>query len=278
MSAEHELEQKVPLLSYANQSMPLHHRWAIRSMEQVTGRGSLRRRYRRYQRESRLLPDGSPQWDLAVETLGVYDVQSPHFVLPKRREGRGLLLIANHPYGILDGILLAWLASRFDEDFRVISIGVLCAEPRLNPNILPISFDSGREADRINIKTRRQAINHLKSGNVVAIFPAGAVSWARHRHMPVEDGDWKPMAGKLIRASGCDVLPVRFHGANSNLYQFFSRHMMSIRPGLYLRELKKLLDRPIDFSVGEVILNEDLPELADHDLARYLRQYVEKLS
>ena len=271
------VEYKTPILSYANQAMPLHQRFAIRSLEQVTGRGPLYRRYRQYQKASRQTVAGVAQWDLAVETLGIYDTQVPVPNLPKPRDGRGLLLVANHPYGILDGVLLAWLASRIDADFRVIAIGVLCAEPSLNPNILPISFDPDRESLRQNVTTRQSAIKHLKRGNIVAIFPAGAVSWARQKHTAVEDEDWKPMAGKLINASGCDVLPVRFHGANSGLYQFFSRHMMSIRPGLYLRELKKSLDQQIDFSIGEVIKNEDLPELSDHALARYLRPFVENL-
>ena len=273
MSAEYE----TPILSYANQAMPLHQRLAIRSLEQVTGRGPLYRRYRQYQKASRQTPPGVAQWDLAVKTLGIHDTESSLLNLPKPQAGRGLLMIANHPYGILDGVLLAWLASRIDADFRVIAIGVLCAEPSLNPNILPISFDPDRESLRQNVSTRRLAIKHLKQGHVVAIFPAGAVSWARQRHTLVEDEDWKPMTGKLINASGCDVLPVRFHGANSGLYQFFSRHMMSIRPGLYLRELKKSLDQPIDFSIGAVLKNETLPELSDHGLARYLRPFVEKL-
>ena len=80
------VEYKTPILSYANQAMPLHQRLAIRSLEQVTGRGPLYRRYRQYQKASRQTVAGVAQWDLAVETLGIYDTQDP---VPNLRLRRG---------------------------------------------------------------------------------------------------------------------------------------------------------------------------------------------
>ncbi|NQY82600.1 MAG: hypothetical protein HRT36_06205 [Alphaproteobacteria bacterium] len=160
---------------------------------------------------------------------------NPAMSLLQCYEGRGLLVVANRPYGILNGILLAWLDLRLDEDFRVIAIGILCPEPSLKPNILPINFDPRREATWKNVTSGRAALQYVRSGYVVEIFLVGAVLWAHRRCLAVENEDWKSVTGKLINTSGCDVLPVQFHGANSGLYQFVSRHLMSIRPDLYLR-------------------------------------------
>ena len=270
-------DSDIPVLSYANQSMSLPQRLAILSMEHISGRGRLYRRYRQYRQHCQHVHERQAMWDLAVDTLGIHDSKQ-QYDLPTPRQGKGLLLFANHPYGIPDGILLAWIASRINADFRVIAINVLNAEPSLSPNILPIDFSDNRDATRQNISTRRSAIEHLCAGGVVAIFPAGAVSWARKRGAPVVDEVWQPMMGRLINASGCDALPIHFHGGNSQLYQFVSRHMMPIRQGLYLREVKKRLDQPINFSIGKMILHENLPSLSDRELSLSLRSEVYKLA
>ena len=128
---------------------------------------------------------------------------------PKRNNDKGLLLIANHPFGVADGLSLGWIASKIDPNFKIIANGVLRQEPSLNRNILPIDFGLSRESMVVNIQTRKDAISYLKSGGVVAIFPAGQVSWAKKIGLPATDDDWKPLAGRLIKSSGCDVLPIK---------------------------------------------------------------------
>ena len=93
----------------------------------------------------------------------------------------------------------------------------------MNENILPIDFGLSRKSKLINIQSRKEAIEHLKSGGVVAIFPAGAVAWARKIGEPAIDTNWKPFAGRLIKSSNCDVLPVKFQGQNSTIFQVASR-------------------------------------------------------
>lgn len=269
-------EFKVPELSYANQRVPLAQRLAIRTMEQISGRRQLYQRYYRYLESVVGAETQRDYWDRAVQALGIHDTRClPD--LPRLRPGKGLLMIANHPFGVADGVLLSWIASRFSEDFLVIAIGLLTAEPTLSPNILPINFDVGQEAVRENVLTRRRAIDQLKQGGVVALFPAGAISWSRQKGLPVEDEDWKPLLGRLIKDSGCDVLPVFFQGGNSEIFQFFSRHLMLLRMGLNLHEVRKGLDQRVQFRLGEVVPFEDLPRLSDQDLAHYMRRYVERL-
>ena len=164
---------------------------------------------------------------------------------PTTTDKQGPLLIANHPFGVTDGVTLAWIASRLDPNFRVLANGVLRQEPSLNPKFLPVEFEPGRHATKINVETRRRAIQMLKSGGVVTLFPAGAVSWSQQGGAPVEDDTWKPLVGRLSIASGCDVLPIRFDGSNSTLFQHASRMALTLRLGLYMPEIKRLLDQPI---------------------------------
>lgn len=258
-------------ITYADPRLPRLQRMVIKAVEGVTGRGALRRRYSRYLNEG-VLESGPQAWDRAVEYLGVtFDAPaSPQL----KRDGRGLLVIANHPFGVVDGIVLAWIASRIDPAFRVIAHGLLLQEPSLLQNLLPIDFSGSKGADRRNVETRRTAIDMLSSGGVVGIFPAGAVSWSQRRNEPVRDEDWKPMTGKLIQASRCDVLPVRFHGKNSWPFQIASRHSQVLRAGLLLNEVRNKLDKPIQVEIGQRINNEALPDLEPRALVQHLRDHL----
>ena len=242
-------------------------------MEALTGRGRLMRRYRDFQSASTTFQTPGV-WDVAIDHLGCRGPSTDQFTPPLRRKNKGLLLIANHPFGVADGVTLAWIASRIDPNFRVIANGVLRQEPSLNPNILPIEFQPSRQATKQNVETRRQSIQTLKSGGVVALFPAGAVSWSQQPGAPVEDDAWKPLVSRLIKASNCDVLPIRFEGANSRLFQKASRTSLSLRLGLYMHEIKRRLDQPICFELLPTIDFETIPELPDQALAHWLRNQL----
>jgi putative hemolysin len=268
-----ELTLKPQTISYAEDWMPIPQRLLIKTMEAVTGRGRLMRRYRAFQSASTTYqtPD---VWDVAMDHLGCRGPATEHIKIPERRKNRGLLLVANHPFGVSDGVTLAWIASRLDPNFRVIANGVLRQEPTLNPNILPIEFQPGRQATKLNVDTRRQSIQTLKNGGVVALFPAGGVSWSQKRGAPVEDDPWKPLVGRLVKASECDVLPVRFDGSNSKLFQQASRTALTLRLGLYMHEIKKRLDQPIHFELMPIIENEHIPDIPEQALAHWLRNQL----
>ena len=238
----------------------------IKTMEALTGRGLLMRRYRAFQSASTIFQ--SPDvWDVAMDHLGCRGPATEHITIPDRRKSHCLLLIANHPFGVTDGVSLAWIASRLDPDFRVIANSVLRQEPSLNPNILPIEFQPGRQSTKLNVETRRQSIQTLQNGGIVALFPAGGVSWSQKRGAPVEDDTWKPLVGRIVKASGCDVLPIRFDGSNSKLFQQALRTALTLRLGLYIHEIKKRLDQPIHFELMPIIKNEHIPDIPEQALA-----------
>ena len=185
-----------------------------------------------------------------------------------------MIIAANHPFGVTDGVFLSWFASTFDDDFRVIAHGVLQKEPTLADNILPIDFSNKKNAMRDNVVTRKTAIQILKDGGVIAIFPAGGVAWARKKGLPVEEDDWKPMLGRLINDSKCDVLITRFGGQNSKAFQFASRIHQTFKQSLYLYEIRKSLDKPIQFKVVKYLKNETLPKLDDKSLSLFLQSKV----
>lgn len=261
------MREPVPI-TYSDPSMPVLHRVLVKAVEGITGRGALTRRYRKYLRAAQ--DQSGPQaWNMAIQQLGLtFDARVSSAT---KRQHKGLLLIANHPFGVIDGFVLSWIASRIDPDFQVITHGVLLQEPTLTDNLLPIDFTGTPGAGRRNVATRQYAIKTLQKGGVVGIFPAGGVSWAQHPRAPVRDDDWKPMTGRIIQASKCDVLPIRFHGKNSLPFQIASRHSQLLRQGLLLNEVRNKLDTHIDVDIGTRIDFDALPDLEPAALSQYLR-------
>ena len=175
-----------------------------------------------------------------------------------------------------DGVILSWLASRYDSDFRVIAHGILQKEPSLAPNILPIDFSNNKNAMRNNVNIRKEAINILNNNGVIAIFPAGAVAWSRKKGEPIKEEYWKPMIGKLLNSSTADLLLIKFKGSNSKIFQTASRINQTMKQSLYLYEIKKSLDKYIDLEICEFIQNKNLPNLNDKELALFLQSKIEK--
>ncbi len=111
---------------------------------------------------------------------------------------------------------------------------------------------------------------------MVALFPAGAVCWSHQRGAPVEADARKPLVERLVKASGCDILLIRFGGSNSNskLFQQASKTALTLRLGSYLHEIKYRLDQPIQFAIMPIIEHEEIPDITERALAHWLRNQL----
>ena len=259
-------------ITYAEPWLPFHHRLFINIVETCSARIALKKRYDSYTNKVKN-KKGNQLWDQAIESLGII---KPNFSLPQKNKKKGLVIAANHPFGVTDGVFLAWIASRIDPNFKVIAHGILQKERSLAHSILPIDFSNSKNAMRNNVIVRRNAIKTLRENGVIAIFPAGAVAWARKKGLPAQEEYWKPMLGKIINSSNCDFLLTKFEGENSNLFHMASRFHQTMKQSLYLYEIKRNLDKPINFKVCKYYKNEELPKLDDKSLSLYLQSEIEK--
>ncbi|MEO0913348.1 MAG: acyltransferase, partial [Pseudomonadota bacterium] len=136
-------------ISYANSAQTRAGRGLIRSIENLTGRIKLIRMAKGYEHE---VAAGRDFWEVMVEryALGLDVLAGSLDNIP--REGP-LVVISNHPYGILDGLMLGYILSQTRGDFRILAHQVFRKAEDLNKIILPISFDETKEAQRKNIET-----------------------------------------------------------------------------------------------------------------------------
>ncbi len=252
--------------------------WAfIQVVERLTGQIRLKRLYETYQSELRGTVDF---WEAAMRLLNLsisYDAASLD-ALPATGP---LIIIANHPFGLIDGLLVGHLAKRVRGDFKVLTNARLYPpDAEVQQFILPIDFDPTATARATNLATRATARAHLKAGGCLIVFPAGGVAttptpFAR----AAVDLDWKPFTARLIHEARASVAPIYFHGQNSRLFQIASHISMTTRMALLLHEVANKIGCSFRASIGGVIPYEDLRPMRDtRALSLFLRECTHALA
>jgi len=236
-------------ISYSSSARSRGGRAIIRAVENVTGRISLIRRARGYEHE---VAAGRDFWQVMVERYGItLDVVGGS--LTNIPANGPLVLIANHPYGILDGLMMGHILSVVRGDFRILANSVFKKAEDLNRIVLPVDFDETREAMRTNLETRATALRYLADGGAIGVFPGGTVSTAAKPFSRPMDPGWRNFTAKMIARSGATVVPIYFDGANSRLFQLASHVHYTLRMALLIKEFRARVDEPVRVVVGEPV-------------------------
>ncbi len=263
-------------ISYASSAQSRAGRVLIRALENVTGRLSLIKRAQGYEDD---IARGQNFWDVIVERYGL-SLDVIEGSLADIPANGPLVLIANHPYGILDGLMMGHILHKVRGDFRILANSVFRKAEDLNKVLLPISFDDTKEAVKLNLKTRTDALSYLGQGGAIGVFPGGTVSTsARPFSQPMDPG-WRNFTAKMIAKSDATVVPIYFSGHNSRLFQLASHLHSNLRLGLLVKEFRARVDEPVRLVVGAPIASARLAPLKSDPTAmmEYLRQATYALS
>lgn len=263
-------------ISYASSAASRGGRAMIRVMENATGRLTLIRRAEGYNDEVR---QGRDFWEVMVERYGLRLEVVGGSLDNIPREGP-LVVIANHPYGILDGLMLGHILSAARGDFRILAHRVFRKADDINRIILPISFDETKEALALNIQTRKDALEYLAAGGAIGVFPGGTVSTAARPFGQPMDPGWRSFTARMIAKSDATVVPIFFEGHNSRLFQLMSHLHTTLRMGLLIKEFRARINQPVRVVVGEPIPRARLaPYLGDaRAMMEFLRETTYSLS
>ena len=244
-------------LSYAHAIRSRGGRALVRLMENTTGRQHLLRRAVGYEEE---IGQGRSFFDVMVDRYGL-SLKVTRGSLAAIPADGPLILIANHPYGILDGLMLGHLLSRCRPDFRILAHAVFNRAPDLARHVLPVSFEETKEALALNLATRREALDLLARGGAVGIFPGGTVSTAAHPFARPLDPVWRGFTARMIAKSRATVVPVHFDGQTSRLFQIASHLHYTLRMGLLIKEFRSRIDTPVRVSLGAPLGRDRLDPL-----------------
>ena len=265
------------LFSYATASDPPLKRGVIRLVEKATGQPKLRKMYLDNQRFPR---PNENFFQAAVRKLKL-DVRYDAAALAAFPKTGPVVVVANHPYGVLDGIVIAWLVSKVRSDFLVLTNAILMRAPEVKRYILPVDFSETEEALKTNLASRAAARKQLEKGGVVVVFPAGAVSTAPDKLglKPAVDWRWQPFVSQLVQKSKAAVVPVWFSGQNSRLFQVASHVSYTLRISLIFHEVRARIGTALPVVIGAPIPFAELAAIKDRQaLADTLRDRVYALA
>lgn len=263
-------------ISYAHSASTRGGRALIRMIENATGRIRLIRRVAGYEQD---LAAGRDFWQVMVERYGLSleIMRGSLDMIPKTGP---LIVIANHPYGILDGLMLGHILSQTRGDFRILAHHVFCKAPDLSRVILPISFDETKAGLDLNLRTRKTALDYLGQGGAIGIFPGGTVSTAATPFAQPMDPGWRSFTARMVAKSGATVVPIYFDGHTSRLFQIASHLHVTLRMGLLIKEFATRVDTPLRVAIGAPIAAERIATRAGDTKAMmdFLRKATYDLS
>ncbi len=263
-------------ISYSYSAETKGGRMVIKLMENTTGRLRLIKRADGYERD---VANGQDFWSVMVERYGLsLDVVGGS--LENIPADGPVILIANHPYGILDGLMMGHILSQTRGDFRILANRVFRKAEDLNRIVLPISFEETKDAMKLNLQTRKTALDYLGDGGAIGIFPGGTVSTGINPFAHPMDPGWRGFTARMVAKSNATVVPVFFDGHTSRLFQIASHLHNTLRMGLLIKEFKKRVDTPVKVVIGEPIGRDILDPMAKdtRKMMDFLRKATYELS
>lgn len=293
LNAMRRREVLFPELSYANADHTRLKRWFIRSVEGLSGRDRYARLYEIWRRD--IAPTRDRIFGRMLDLIDV-SVKTQDQWPPADLPAGPLVIVANHPFGIGDGIAILSLAEQLGRPFRVMINAELLKIEEMGDYSLAIDFQETKAALKNNLAVRQEAVRLLKAGVTIVVFPGGGVATAPHGFGKAEDLPWKMFPARLVQEARASVIPMHFSGQNGRLFHIVSGPMnmvgdesrlgrmignvsLTLRTSLLIREFIRLSGKSIGVRIGRPIPWSELAPLRDRKaLIAHLHRRVFELA
>nr|WP_242654862.1 lysophospholipid acyltransferase family protein [Shimia aestuarii] len=255
-------------LTYANSFDDPWTSFAIRAIEWCTGKLKILRMVNKFERNNAEYR-GQRFWRGALNTMGI-ELQTPLEQLQNIPAEGPVIVVANHPHGMVDGMIFADLIGRVRQDYRILTRSVLTGlDEAATSFMIPVPFQHDPEAQRKMVEMRAKAMAHLSENGVVALFPSGVVMSSDSWWGPPVEREWNVFTAKMIRKSGARVVPIFFPGRNSRAYQIACQVSPILRQGLLLHEIVRSCNKPQAPIVGKPLSDEQM-KLLDESPRKFM--------
>jgi putative hemolysin len=246
------------ILTYASPRDPRWKRWAMHAIEDLSGRRRLLPIYRAWRTEIAGTGKSPRMMSELLRMIGTtlnINGGNPDAGtwLAAAPSGAPLVIVANHPFGIGDGIAILALAEQLGRPYRILMNSDFLKVPEIRHLALPIDFSETRDAIKTNVESRNAARRLLREGVTIVVFPAGGVATADRLAGKAEELPWKTFTARLIQQAEAAVLPVYFEGQNGPLFHLASRYSLTVRLALMVSELRKFVKATVPVHVGAVV-------------------------
>jgi len=238
----------------------------IRALEWMTGKITLLRLIHRFEHSEKVV--GQAFWSKALRFMGIV-VETPVEQFAHIPPTGPVVVVSNHPHGLVDGMVLGELVGRVRTDYKILTRSLISGISEVSEFLIPVPFPPEQNMLEKGLEMRRQAMEILDRGGVVVLFPAGAVATTAGWWGEAVEREWHPFTAKMICRSKATVVPIYFPGHNSPGYQIANHLSPVIRQGLLIHEIVYALNKPQKPVIGTPI---PWDELAPH--ARNQTEFV----
>ena len=213
----------------------------IRTIEWLTAKITLLKLIRDFERSG--APVGAPFWPKAVRQMGIR-IDTPPEEIARIPATGPVVVVANHPHGLVDGLVMARLVMQVRPDFKILTRSLLTGIPEIAYHMVPVPFPHEEDSLEKGLEMRKISMEHLAQGGVLILFPAGKVATSTGWWGPAIEAEWNLFTAKMVQKSKATVLPIFFPGQNSRLYHIADKISPTIRQGLLLHEVVHALNKP----------------------------------
>jgi len=183
-----------------------------------------------------------------------------------------VIVTSNHPFGILDGVIIGALLSRIREDVKIMANFVLAGIPELREHCIFVDPFGGKEAASRNRRGLADAVRWLRAGGMLAVFPAGEVSHFQLPKMHIVDPEWSETPARLACMTGAQTMPLFIDGRNSVPFQAMGLLHPKLRTVWLLNEFLQQTDRNVSLRIGNTISAEALRNAGhEEEATQYVR-------
>ncbi len=182
------------------------------------------------------------------------------------------VIVANHPFGILEGAALMARLPQIRSDVKVLANSVLASVPEVRDSFISVDVLSSQNARYANQKGLRQSLEWLRKGGLLVVFPAGEVSHLQWNQLSIVDPEWSSMIGRLIRKTSATTIPAFIKGSNSKLFQILGLIHPHLRTAMLPHEFLNKKNHELEIRIGSPIPSAQAQQMSsDESFTRYLR-------
>jgi putative hemolysin len=210
-------------------------------------------------------------WERILSSLNVAYEVSPEELANIPARGP-LVVVANHPYGGIEGVILAALLRSVRRDVKVLANLMLCSFPGLRKSLIPVDPFAAHGSTTSNVRGLKAAIQWVRKGGALAVFPAGEVAHVDWNQWAITDPAWHEVVAAIIRRTSAAAVPVYFAGSNGPMFQLLGMVHPLLRTVMLPSELLNKRNRVFKVRVGHPLSHPQLKSFPDDaEMTTYLR-------
>lgn len=207
-------------------------------------------------------------WNTALNIFNIrYSILNSEYI----PNSGAVIIVCNHPFGLLDGLIITNIICQKRSDYKILINDEISQVDLIRPYLIPLKLDGKKNSIKFNLQSKEDAINHVKDGGALIIFPSGEVATKETLLGNVIEKKWQSILGSIVRKTNAKICPVYFKGNNSMIFQITGLIYYPLRRILFARELINKKNKFFESVCLPPLNTSQFTGIANADIADQLR-------